>query len=86
MAGRGLALVFADGRLAEIFDPTLNTFGNGAVARRADQRPVVPWRSPRRRSSVHRAAFGRRLVAIGGNRAAAVLPACRSAVRCSPST
>src|SRR6185369_2177827 len=31
VAGRGLALVFADGRLVELFDPTLGALGTDAV-------------------------------------------------------
>ena len=73
VAGRGLALVFADGRLVELFDPTLNTIGNGAVLGVPIAIVVAVVVALAAGVVVHKAAFGRRLVAIGGNRPAAVL-------------
>jgi galactofuranose transport system permease protein len=73
VAGRGLALVFADGRLVELFDPTLNTIGNGAVLGVPIAIVVAVVVALVAGVMVHKAAFGRRLVAIGGNRPAAVL-------------
>lgn len=73
VAGRGLALVFADGRLVELFDPTLNTIGNGAVLGVPIAVVVAVVVALVAGVVVHKAAFGRRLVAIGGNRPAAVL-------------
>ena len=73
VAGRGLALVFADGRLVELFDPTLNTIGNGAVLGVPIAMVVAVVVALAAGVVVHKAAFGRRLVAIGGNRPAAVL-------------
>jgi ribose/xylose/arabinose/galactoside ABC-type transport system permease subunit len=73
VAGRGLALVLADGRLVELFDPTLNAIGNGAVL--GVPVPVVVAVAVALVAGVlvRKAAFGRRLVAIGGNRPAAAL-------------
>jgi ribose transport system permease protein len=73
VAGRGLALVFADGRLVELFDPTLNTIGNGTVLGVPIAVLVAVVVALAAGVVVHKAAFGRRLVAIGGNRPAAVL-------------
>ena len=73
VAGRGLALVLADGRLVEMFDPTLNTIGNGAVLGVPIAVVVAVVVALVAGVVVHKAAFGRRLVAIGGNRPAAVL-------------
>jgi galactofuranose transport system permease protein len=73
VAGRGLALVFADGRLVELFDPTLNAIGNGAIL--GVPVPVLVGVTVALIAGlvVRKAAFGRRLVAIGGNRPAAAL-------------
>jgi ribose transport system permease protein len=73
VAGRGVALVLADGRLVELFDPTLNTIGNGAVLGVPIAIVVAIVVALAAGVAVHKAAFGRRLVAIGGNRPAAVL-------------
>lgn len=73
VAGRGLALVFADGRLTEIFDPTLNTLGNSAVLGVPISVLLVLVITVAAGVAVHRTAFGRRLLATGGNRAAATL-------------
>jgi galactofuranose transport system permease protein len=73
VAGRGLALVFADGRLVELFDPTLSTLGNGSVLGVPITIVVAVSVALVAGVVVRKAAFGRRLVAIGGNRAAAAL-------------
>jgi ribose transport system permease protein len=73
VAGRGLALVLADGRLREIFDPTLSNVGNGAIV----GVPIVLVIALALTVAVgviaRRSTFGRRIVAIGGNREASVL-------------
>jgi ribose/xylose/arabinose/galactoside ABC-type transport system permease subunit len=73
VAGRGIALVLAEGRLREIFDPTLSNVGNGSllgvpIVLLVALVPAIVVGVIARRS-----AFGRRVVAIGGNPAAAVL-------------
>jgi ribose transport system permease protein len=73
VAGRGLALVIADGRLVEIFDPTLARLGNGTVAGVPISLIVVAALASVLALVMRRAAFGRRLVAIGGNIRAAEL-------------
>jgi ribose/xylose/arabinose/galactoside ABC-type transport system permease subunit len=73
VAGRAVALVLADGRLVEIFDPTLQTLGNGSVLGIPITVLVVLAVTILVIVAVRRSIFGRRLVAIGGNRAAAVL-------------
>jgi ribose/xylose/arabinose/galactoside ABC-type transport system permease subunit len=71
VAGRGLALVFADGRLTELFDPTLDTLGNGSLLGVPISVLLVVAVAAAVGTAVRRAAFGRRVLAIGGNRAAA---------------
>ena len=74
VGGRGLALVIAQGRLTEIFDPTLERHRLGTAL-------GVPYRGPDRAgvspsssaSLVARTTFGRYVVAIGGNPEASVL-------------
>jgi ribose transport system permease protein len=73
VAGRGLALVFADGRLVELFDPTLSALGNSAVLGLPISVLIVFGVAVVAAVVMRRAAFGRRVVAIGGNRAAATL-------------
>jgi galactofuranose transport system permease protein len=73
VAGRGLALVFADGRLTELFDPTLDTLGNGSLLGIPISVLLVVAVAAVTGVAVRRAAFGRRVLAIGGNRAAAAL-------------
>lgn len=73
VAGRALALVLADGRLVEIFDPTLGWIGNGTVGGLPVTLLVVAVLAVVVAVLVRRATFGRRLVAIGGNRSAATL-------------
>jgi len=73
VAGRGLALVIADGRLVELFDPTLSGLGNGAVLGVPVSVLIVIGVAAVAGLVMRRAAFGRRVLAIGGNRAAATL-------------
>jgi galactofuranose transport system permease protein len=73
VAGRGLALVFADGRLTELFDPTLDALGNAAVLGVPISVVLVLVVTVTAGLLVRRAAFGRQLLAVGGNRAAATL-------------
>ena len=73
VAGRGIALVLAEGRLREIFDPTLSNVGNGSLV----GVPIVLLVAVIPAIAVgvlaRRSAFARRVVAIGGNRPAAEL-------------
>lgn len=73
VAGRGLALVFTDGRLTELFDPTLDSLGNAAVLGVPISVLIVLVVTAAAGLAVRRAAFGRRVLAVGGNRAAATL-------------
>ena len=73
VAGRGLALVFADGRLTEMFDPTLDALGNAAVLGLPISVVLVLVLTGTAGLAVHRTAFGRHVLATGGNRAAATL-------------
>jgi ribose/xylose/arabinose/galactoside ABC-type transport system permease subunit len=73
VAGRAVALVLADGRLVEIFDPTLQALGNGSILGVPITVLVVLVVAVLVIVAVRRSIFGRRLVAIGGNRSAAVL-------------
>jgi ribose/xylose/arabinose/galactoside ABC-type transport system permease subunit len=73
VAGRGLALVFADGRLVELFDPTLGALGNSAVLGIPISVLIVLGVAAVAGLVMRRAAFGRRVLAVGGNRAAATL-------------
>lgn len=73
VAGRAVALVLADGRLVEIFDPTIQTLGNGSILGIPITVLVVLAVTVLVIVAVRRSIFGRRLVAIGGNRTAAGL-------------
>jgi galactofuranose transport system permease protein len=73
VAGRGLALVFAEGRLTEMFDPTLDALGNASVLGVPISVMLVLVITGAAGVAVHRTAFGRRVLATGGNRAAATL-------------
>jgi ribose transport system permease protein len=84
VGGRGLALVLAEGRLTEIFDPTLaaigsqRVFGVPIVVILAIGVAVVVA------VAVRRTTFGRYLVAIGGNPRASVVagvPVRRTLIR-----
>ena len=73
VGGRGLALVVAQGRLTEVFDPTLSVIGSGRVG----GIPVVVLIALAVALAVavlvSRTTFGRYVVAIGGNPDASVL-------------
>jgi ribose transport system permease protein len=73
VACRGVALVLAEGRLTEIFDPVLGALGNDSVLGIPISVLLVLMVTGAAAVAVHRAAFGRRLLAVGGNRAAATL-------------
>jgi ribose/xylose/arabinose/galactoside ABC-type transport system permease subunit len=73
VAGRAVALVLADGRLVEIFDPTLQSLGNGTVAGVPVTVLIVAALCLVVVVAVRWSVFGRRLVAIGGNRTGARL-------------
>jgi ribose/xylose/arabinose/galactoside ABC-type transport system permease subunit len=73
VAGRGLALVIAHGRLTEVFDPTVTALGTGGIAGLPYPVLVAFLLTVLVTGLVRRTMFGRRLVAIGGNREAAVL-------------
>ncbi|MGI5131192.1 ABC transporter permease [Pseudonocardia sp. CA-107938] len=73
VAGRALALVLADGRLVEIFDPTLGWIGNGSAAGIPVTLLVTAALTVVVVVLVRRATFGRRVVAIGGNPTAATI-------------
>src|SRR5918997_924137 len=70
VGGRVLALVLADGRLVEIFDPTLGAIGNGSIAGVPVPVLVAGVLAVLVGILVRRTAFGRRLVGIGGHRTA----------------
>lgn len=73
VGGRGLALVIAEGRLTEVFDPVLRTLGSD----RFFQVPIVTLVAVGVALLVAilvtRTTFGRYVVAIGGNREASVI-------------
>jgi ribose transport system permease protein len=73
VAGRALALVLADGRLVEIFDPTLGQIGNGSIVGIPITLLITGLLAVLVAVLVRRSAFGRRIVAVGGNRTAATL-------------
>jgi ribose/xylose/arabinose/galactoside ABC-type transport system permease subunit len=73
VAGRGIALVFAQGRLTELFDPTLTAIGTDQVAGIPITVLVAAAVAGLVGLVVRRTTFGRRVVAIGGNREASVL-------------
>jgi ribose/xylose/arabinose/galactoside ABC-type transport system permease subunit len=73
VAGRGLALVMADGRLVELFDPTLSALGSGALLGVPVSVLIVAGVAALAGLVMRRGAFGRRVLAVGGNRAAATL-------------
>ncbi len=73
VGGRGLALVIAEGQLVQLHDKTFLELGTGDVA----GIPISVWiaglLSVVMALLVGRTTFGRRLVAIGGNRTASAL-------------
>ncbi len=73
VGGRGLALVLAQGRLTEVFDPTLGVIGSGRVFGIPIVVLVALAVALVVAFLVSRTTFGRYLVAIGGNPEASVL-------------
>ena len=73
VAGRGIALVLAQGRLTELFDPTLQAIGTDRVAGIPITVLVAAVVAVLVGLVVRRTSFGRHVVAIGGNRGASVL-------------
>jgi galactofuranose transport system permease protein len=73
VAGRGIALVFADGQLKQIKDPTLLELGAGAVAGIPYTVLIAGCLAVLIGFTVRKTTYGRRLVAVGGNRAASHL-------------
>jgi ribose transport system permease protein len=73
VGGRGLALVFADGQLKDIRNPDLLDLGSGKLI----GLPLVVWIAAVLAALVwllvRYTTFGRRLVAVGGNRSASAL-------------
>lgn len=73
VGGRGLALVLADGQLKQIANPGLLGLGTDDVLGVPVVVLIAGGLALLVAGVVHRTTFGRRLVAIGGNRAAAGL-------------
>jgi ribose/xylose/arabinose/galactoside ABC-type transport system permease subunit len=73
VGGRGLALVIAQGRLVEVRDPSFLELGSGAVLGIPVSVLVAAVLAVVIGFLVQRTTFGRRLVAIGGNRSASSL-------------
>ncbi|MGI5254765.1 ABC transporter permease [Actinacidiphila glaucinigra] len=73
VGGRGLALVLADGQLKQIANPGLMGLGTDDVLGVPVVVLIAGALALLVAGVVHRTTFGRRLVAIGGNRAAAGL-------------
>ncbi|MFD9425723.1 MULTISPECIES: ABC transporter permease [unclassified Streptomyces] len=73
VGGRGLALVLADGRLKQIVNPELLALGTGSFLGIPLVVLIAGALAVAVAFLVHRTTFGRRLVAIGGNRSAATL-------------
>lgn len=73
VAGRGIALVLADGQLKQVRNPDLLALGRDQIA----GLPAMVWIAVLLAlvvgAVVHRTTYGRQLVAVGGNRAAAHL-------------
>ncbi|RSN21166.1 ATPase [Amycolatopsis sp. WAC 04169] len=73
VGGRGLALVLADGQLIQLHDPDFLALGNGDVLGIPVSVLIAGVLAVLVAALVGKTAFGRRLVAIGGNRRASVL-------------
>jgi ribose/xylose/arabinose/galactoside ABC-type transport system permease subunit len=73
VGGRGLALVIAHGRLVELHDESFTGLGTDAVAGVPIMALVAAVLAVVTGFVVRRTTFGRRLVAIGGNRPASAL-------------
>ncbi|MER7862622.1 ABC transporter permease [Amycolatopsis japonica] len=73
VGGRGLALVLADGQLIQLHDPDFLALGNGELLGIPVSVLIAAVLAVLVAALVGKTAFGRRLVAIGGNRRASVL-------------
>jgi ribose/xylose/arabinose/galactoside ABC-type transport system permease subunit len=73
VGGRGLALVFADGSLTELFDPTLTYLGSERIAGVPVNVIIAGVLALLIGAMVRHTIVGRQLVAVGGNREASVL-------------
>lgn len=73
VAGRGIALVIAGGRLTELFDPGLQHLGRGRIAGLPINGLLAVLLTVAVALIVQRTTFGRHVVAVGGNRRAAQL-------------
>jgi ribose transport system permease protein len=73
VGGRGLALVIAEGRLTEIFDPLLQTLGSARVSGVPIVVIIALAIALAVALLVHRTTFGRYVVAIGGNPEASLI-------------
>ncbi|WP_414942408.1 ABC transporter permease [Amycolatopsis sp. cmx-11-51] len=73
VGGRGLALVLADGQLIQLHDPAFLALGTGEVLWIPVSVLIAAVLAVLVAALVGKTAFGRRLVAIGGNRRASVL-------------
>ena len=73
VGGRGLALVFAGGRLKDIVNPSLLDLGSSSVVGVPVPVLVAVILTVVVMAVVRRTVFGRRLVAVGGNRTASEL-------------
>jgi ribose transport system permease protein len=73
VGGRGLALVFADGRLKQIVNPDLLALGTDSVLGVPLVVVIAGLLALAVAFLVQRTTFGRQVVAVGGNRAAAAL-------------
>lgn len=73
VGGRGLALVIADGRLVQLHDPAFLALGTGDLLGIPISVLIAGLLALTVAALTNRTTFGRRLVAIGGNRRAATL-------------
>jgi ribose transport system permease protein len=73
VGGRGLALVIANGQLVQLHDPVFLALGTGEVFGIPVSVLIAAVLAVVMALLVGRTTFGRRLVAIGGNRAASAL-------------
>lgn len=73
VGGRGLALVMADGQLKQIVNPDLLALGTGSLLGIPYVVLIAALLAVAVAFLVRRTTFGRQIVAVGGNRAAAAL-------------
>jgi ribose transport system permease protein len=73
VGGRGLALVIAHGQLVQLYNPTFLSLGSGDLLGIPISVVVAAVLAVTAGLLVQRTTFGRRIVAIGGNRAASRL-------------